>query len=152
VDPSCGSPDAVKASLWCPFRGRGPPLDCAFVHVGSEQHPALIVVTLVRERHADQLAPTPQHGGSTLFGPDRSAMMRIVPYAFRIRFVLAETVRLGLNHPEITMASSEADGEDVVLRCSEPDDEISKARTLLLTGQSYGSDEDARAAASRWSD
>jgi hypothetical protein len=79
-------------------------------------------------------------------------MMRIVPYAFRIRFVLAETVRLGLNHPEITMASSEADGEDVVLRCSEPDDEISKARTLLLTGQSYGSDEDARAAASRWSD
>jgi hypothetical protein len=75
-----------------------------------------------------------------------------VPYAFRIRFVLAETVHLGLNHPEITVASSEADGEDVVLRCSEPDDEISKARTLLLTGQPYGSDEDARAAASRWSD
>jgi hypothetical protein len=79
-------------------------------------------------------------------------MMRTVPYAFRIRFVLAETVRLGLNHPEITMASSEVDGEEVVLRCTDPDDEISKARTLLLSGQPYESDEDARAAGSRWLD
>jgi hypothetical protein len=118
----------------------------------QRQHSPLIVVTLVgtpcRPRSPQHLSMGVRHCSA----PDRSAMMRIVPYAFRIRFVLAETVRLGLNHPEITMASSEADGEDVVLRCTDPDAEISKARTLLLIGQPYGSDEDARAAASRWSD
>jgi hypothetical protein len=70
VNPSCGSADAVKASLWSFFRGRGPPLDGAFVHVGSEQHPALMMVTVVRERAADHTRPkTCQDGDSTLFGP-----------------------------------------------------------------------------------
>ena len=79
-------------------------------------------------------------------------MMRTMPYAFRIRFVLAETVRVGLDLPEIALASIEVDGEDVVLRCIDLDDEISKTGTLLLRGESYESDEDAQAAGARWLD
>jgi hypothetical protein len=65
-----------------PFRGCGPPLDRTFVRVGSEQNPALIVVTLVVDAMSTTLTSTPRTGARHCSALDRSAMIRTCPMPF----------------------------------------------------------------------
>jgi len=76
--------------------------------------------------------------------------MVAVSYCFRIKFRVGNSVHLATTAEELELANASEHGERVVLRSSVPDLHIGDAEWLSLRGQSYGSAEDAEAAAVRW--
>jgi hypothetical protein len=78
--------------------------------------------------------------------------MRTMTFAFRVRFELGNSMRIASPTPALVLATLEAEGEDVALTCARAEDQMSEARTLVLHGEPYASDDQAKAAAARWLD
>lgn len=78
-------------------------------------------------------------------------MMQRMAYAFRIRFVLGERVRIKAESSELVRAQVDADGENVVLKPRDSDcNSLSDAQVLVLLGEPYHTEAEARDASSKW--
>jgi hypothetical protein len=71
-------------------------------------------------------------------------------YQFRVRFNLAERVRIQAAAPELRLASAAEDGKAVTLRPSNPNSEFGEAEELVLLGYPYESEYEAETDARRW--
>lgn len=81
-------------------------------------------------------------------GPDGVAA---AVYCFRIRFVLGPHVQLDADLPEIVLQDS-AGPEKILLKSPVDGETVKQARTLVLLGRGYETEDDARTDAGRWRD
>ena len=79
-------------------------------------------------------------------GPDGVAA---AVYCFRIRFVLGPHVQLDADLPEIVLQDS-AGPEKILLKSPVDGETVKQARTLVLLGQGYETEDDARTDAGWW--
>jgi hypothetical protein len=63
-------------------------------------------------------------------------------YGFRIRFHLPDEYRIGIDEPELIIGNYQ--GSDIVLKSKLADTPINKSHTLILRGDNYISEEEAR--------